>query len=355
MKIPWSVPNIQDSEKEAIKKVIDSGWLSMGKEVKRFEEKVASYLNINYSIAVNNGTSALDIALKCIEFGKNDEIIMPALTYIATGNSILYNHCKPVFVDIDNTLNIDTSLIEEKITENTKALINIDLGGNPSNYDNLLNISRKNNIPLIVDGAQSFGSEYKGKKCCTHGLLNTTSFHAAKILTTIEGGMVFTDNEELKNKAQILRNQGETSKYMHNYLGNNYRMTDLAASIGNSQMDRLDSTLKDRKSKADYYKENLKNIEYPEELSDTKNCYFFFLILVNNRDKLNNYLNKNGIETRITYPLPINEQQIFKKYSKEVFPVAKKISKRVISLPIHHNLTINEQDYIIKKINDFGA
>ena len=355
MKIPWSVPNIQDSEKEAIKKVIDSGWLSMGNEVKRFEEKVASYLNINYSIAVNNGTSALDIALKCNEFGKNDEIIMPALTYIATGNSILYNHCKPVFVDIDNTLNIDTSLIEEKITENTKALINIDLGGNPSNYDNLLKISRKNNIPLIVDGAQSFGSEYKGKKCCTHGLLNTTSFHAAKILTTIEGGMVFTDNEELKNKAQILRNQGETSKYMHNYLGNNYRMTDLAASIGNSQMDRLDSTLKDRKSKADYYKENLKNIEYPEELSDTKNCYFFFLILVNNRDKLNNYLNKNGIETRITYPLPINEQQIFKKYSKEVFPVAKKISKRVISLPIHHNLTINEQDYIIKKINDFGA
>jgi len=355
MKIPWSVPNIQDSEKEAIKKVIDSGWLSMGKEVKRFEEKVASYLNINYSIAVNNGTSALDIALKCNEFGKNDEVIMPALTYIATGNSILYNNCKPVFVDIDNTLSIDTSLIEEKITENTKALINIDLGGNPSNYDNLLKISRKNNIPLIVDGAQSFGSEYKGKKCCTHGLLNTTSFHAAKILTTIEGGMVFTDNEELKNKAQILRNQGETSKYMHNYLGNNYRMTDLAASIGNSQMDRLDSTLKDRKSKADYYKENLKNIEYPEELSDTKNCYFFFLILVNNRDKLNNYLNKNGIETRITYPLPINEQQIFKKYSKEVFPVAKKISKRVISLPIHHNLTINEQDYIIKKINDFGA
>jgi len=355
MKIPWSVPNIQDTEKESIKRVLDSGWLSMGKEVKRFEEKVASYLNINFSVAVNNGTSALDIALKCIELSKNDEVIIPALTYIATGNTVIYNNCKPVFVDIDNTLNIDSSLIEEKITDNTRALINIDLGGNPSNYDYLLKISRKHSIPLIVDGAQSFGSEYKGKKCCTHGLINTTSFHAAKILTTIEGGMVFTDDEELKNKAQILRNQGETSKYKHKYLGNNYRMTDLAASIGNSQMDRFDNTLKDRRSKADYYKKNLKNVEFPGELTNTKNCYFFFLILVNNRDKLNKYLNENGIETRITYPLPINEQPIFRKYSKEVFQVAKKISKKVISLPIHHNLTIDEQDFIIKKINNFGV
>jgi perosamine synthetase len=355
MKIPWSVPNIQNKEKESIKRVIESGWLSMGKEVKRFEQKVASYLNINYSVAVNNGTSALDIVLKCIDLKKNDEVIIPALTYIATGSAVLYNNCKPVFVDIDNTLNINTSQLEEKITTKTKAIINIDLGGNPSNYDNLLKISKRNDIPLIVDGAQSFGSEYKKRKCCTHGILNTTSFHAAKILTTIEGGMIFTDDEKLKEKAKILRNQGETSKYKHNYLGNNYRMTDLAASIGNSQMDRFDKTLNDRISKARYYKENLKYVEYPEELNNTRNCYFFFLILVNNRDKLNKYLNENGIETRITYPLPINEQQIFRKYSKEVFPVAKKISKKVISLPIHHNLTINEQDYIIKKINDFGA
>ena len=135
----------------------------------------------------------------------------------------------------------------------------------------------------------------------------------------------------------------------------NYRMTDLAASIGNSQIDRFENTLNDRISKAKYYRQNLKNVEYPEELANTKNCFFFFLILANNRDKLNNYLNKNGIDTRITYPLPLNEQSIFRKYSKEVFEVAKKISKKVISLPIHYNLSIDEQDYIIKKINDFGV
>ncbi|KYK31991.1 MAG: hypothetical protein AYK22_00075 [Thermoplasmatales archaeon SG8-52-3] len=353
MKIPWSIPNIQDKEIESINRVLDSGWLSMGKEVKKFEEKVASYLKIKYSISVNNGTSALDLALKCLDLNTKDEIIIPALTYIATGNVVLYNNCIPVFVDIDNTLNIDTTLIEEKITKKTKAIINIDLGGNPTNYKNLLKISDENSLPLIVDGAQSFGSEYQNKKCCTHGLINTTSFHAAKIITTVEGGMIFTNDKKINDKANILRNQGETSKYIHSYLGNNYRMTDLAASIGNSQMDRFETTLEERINKAKYYKQNLKNVDYPEELQNTKNCHFFFLILVKNRNKLNKCLNKNGIETRITYPLPINEQTIFKKYSKQDYISAKKFSKKVISLPIHHKLTIDEQDYIIKKINNF--
>ena len=353
MKIPWSIPNIKNQEKKAILDIVKSGWFSMGKEVKKFEEKISSYLDIDYSIAVNSGTSALDISLKCINIQNKDEVIIPALTYIATGNAILYNRAIPVFVDINRTLNIDTTLIEEKITDKTKAIINIDLGGNVSDYKELLRISKKYNISLVVDGAQSFGSEYYNKKCCTHGLINTTSFHAAKILTTIEGGMVFTKNKDLFLKAQSIRNQGETSKYIHSYLGNNYRMTDLAAAIGNSQMNRIKNTLKDRFLKIKYYKENLKNVVFPDELPNTKSCYFFFLILVKNRDKLIKYLNQNGIETRITYPLPINEQTIFRKYSKEIFPVAKDISKSVISLPIHHKLTIEEQDYIIKKVNSF--
>jgi len=353
MKISWAIPDIQQPEKRAIKKVIDNGWYTQGPEVKKFEETVASYLNIKYSIGVNNGTAALDIALKCIGIKPGDDVIIPALTYITTGTMILFNNANPVFVDIDNTLNIDTSLIEEKITDKTKAIINIDLGGNVSNYYNLLKISEKNNILLIVDGAQSFGSEYHGVKCCTHGIINTTSFHAAKILTTIEGGMVFTNNKEYFIKAQAIRNQGESAKYIHEYLGNNYRMMDLIAVLGNSQLQRLDNTINQRIEKANYYKEHLKNVCYPEELSDTKNCYFFFLILTNNRDKLNKYLNKNGVETRITYPMPINEQPIFRKNNQEIYLCAKKISESIISLPIHHRLTRAEQDYIIKKINNF--
>lgn len=353
MNIPWSVPNFQKEDEESIKKVIKSGWFSMGPEVEKFEKNVSSYLGVNYAVAVNSGTAALDIALKCIGINEGDEVIIPALTYVATGNAVLYNHGTPIFVDVDDTLNIDTSFIEEEITEKTKAIINIDLGGNVSNYSNLKKISRTYNIPLIVDGAQSFGSEYRGEKCCTHGVINTTSFHAAKILTTIEGGMVFTEKEEFFDKAKAIRNQGEITKYEHHYLGNNYRMIDLIAAIGNKQIQRFDTTLKERKKKVDYYKESLKNVRYPKERSNTINCYFFFLILTEKRDKLNRFLNKNGIGTRITYPMPINEQPVFKKYSREVFSMAKEISQKVISLPLYHMLTREQQDYIIKKINSF--
>ena len=353
MKIQWSLPNVQKEDIQALRKVIQSGWFSMGPEVKKFEEKIASYLQITYAIGVSSGTAALDVALKCLDIKNGDEILIPALTYIATGNAVLYNNAVPVFVDVDHTLNIDTSLIEEKITDRTKAIMNIDLGGNPSNYTKLRKISKKHDIPLVVDGGQSFGSEYQGRKCCTHGLLNTTSFHSAKILTTIEGGMVFTEDEELSVKARSLRNQGELSKYVHQHLGNNYRMMDLVAVLGSSQLERIKETLRQRKKKVKYYKENLKNVQYPTELPHTFNSNFFFLILVDNRDKLNKYLNDNGIETRITYPMPINEQLAFQRFSKEDFLVSKEISEKVISLPIHHKLSIQQQDFIIKKINKF--
>ena len=353
MRIPWAIPNIQKEDKEAVQKVLRSGWLSMGEEVKTFERHMSAYLGIQFAVAVNNGTSALDVALKCLGITEEDEVIIPALTYIATGNAVLYNNAKPVFVDIDETLNIDPTRIEEKITQKTKAIINIDLGGNASNYRELQRISWQYDLPLIVDGAQSLGSEYQGVKCCTHGLINTTSFHAAKILTTIEGGMVFTNNKKMYLQAQALRNQGDISKFDHRYLGNNYRITDLVAAIGNAQIKRIKETLETRRKKARYYREGLRDVRFPNELQNTVNSHFFFLILTEGRNNLNIYLNKNGIDTRITYPKPINEQPLFRHFSKETCPVAKKISQQVISLPLFHALTRNQQDYIIKKINTF--
>jgi perosamine synthetase len=173
------------------------------------------------------------------------------------------------------------------------------------------------------------------------------------MITTIEGGMVFTNQKDLYVKAQAIRTQGETSKYIHNYLGNNYRMTDLMAAIGASQIERIETKLKQRKTKVEYYKENLEHVEYPPELPHTVNSYFLFLILVNNRDKLMNHLHKKGIDTRITYPMPINEQPIFRQYSNEVFPVAREMSQRVLSLPLYQGLTEEEQAYIVQEINAF--
>lgn len=352
-KVPWTIPNFQREDIDSMKKSLESGWLSMGAEVEKFEKMVRSYLGIAYAVAVNNGTSALDVALKCLEIGNGDEVIIPAFTYVATGNAVVYNHATPVFVDIDDTLNIDPSRIEEKINDRTKAIMNIDFGGNVSNYSELLRISNKFNIPLVVDGAQSFGCEYHKKKCCTHGLINTTSFHAAKIITTVEGGMVFTNNKKLYQDARIIRNQGQTSRYLHSYLGNNYRMIDVVAAMGTSQMSRFKKTLQRRMEKALYYKEHLKNVEYPIELNNTKNSYFLFLILTNKRDKLNRYLNKYGIETRINYPTPVNEQPTLKKFSSEVFPKSKEAASRVLSLPLFYSLTRGQQDYVITKINSF--
>lgn len=353
MIVPWSVPNFQKQDIESIKRVLKTRWLSMGKEVEQFEKMMSSYLNIKHAIAVNNGTSALDIALKCINIDKNDEVIIPAFTYIATANAVIYNQGSPVFVDIDDTLNINPDLIEERITDKTKAIMNIDFGGNVSNYTKLLRISKKHGIPLIVDGAQSFGCEYYNKKCCNHGLINTTSFHAAKIVTTVEGGMIFTDNSEMFEKAQILRNQGQSSRYVHSHLGNNYRMTDIIAAMGTSQMKRIKQTINRRKQMVSYYKDNLENIKYPKELDNTSNSHFLFIILSDERDKLNKYLNKFGIETRINYSMPVNEQPILRKYSKEVFSKAKEMSNKVLSLPLFNNLTRKQQDYVIGKINSF--
>ena len=351
MQVPWVIPNYKRQDIEAMKKVLRTKWFTMGPEVKKFEDKVSSYLRIKYAVAVNNGSSALDVALKCINLQKSDEVIVPALTYIATVNAITNNQGAPVFVDIDDTLNIDPTLIEEKITQKTKAIMNIDFGGNVCDYTNLSRLCKKYNIHLIVDGAQSFGSQHKKDMCCTHGLINTTSFHAAKLVTTVEGGMVFTTNKELFQKAQMIRNQGQSKRYIHPILGNNYRMTDINAAMGSSQMNRFKETLRHRMDLVMYYKDHLKNVTYPEELTNTKNSHLFLSILIDKRDKLMKYLSENRIETRIHYPCPINKQPIY--YTQTVYSKATEVSQRILSLPLYHSLTRDKQDYVIKKINEF--
>jgi len=353
MNIPWSMPNIQRQDVEAIQNVLQSGWFTMGPEVQQFEKNLSQHLRMKYAVAVNTGTAALDVALQCLGISYGDEVILPAFTYIATGNAILYNNGTPVFVDIDDTLTIDTTLIEERITDQTKAIITVDLAGNVSNYRELQRISQQHNIPLIVDGAQSLGSEYHGVKCCTHGLINTASFHAAKILTTVEGGMVLTNNKELFLKAQALRNQGESTKYHHPYLGNNYRMTDIMGALGNAQLTRFEETLKTRKAKACYYKKRLQTVSYPRERQDATTASLFFLILANRRDELQNHLHDRGIETRIIYPMPLTEQPVFRQFNSEEYPVAKNMSQQVLSLPLYQQLITDQQDYIIDAVNDF--
>jgi len=241
-KIPFAVPNIGEEEESEVAETVRSTWLTMGPRVKGFEDQVASYVGAKHAIAVSSGTAELDVALKVLGIRPGDEVILPAFTYIATANAVLYQHAVPVFADIDrHTFNIDPEDVAGRITPRTRCIISIDYGGQSADYDALKKIADKEGIYLLQDGAHSIGAEYKGKRLCNFGAINTISFHAAKVVTSVEGGMVVTDDDNFARAARIIRNQGEDPKhkYHHVLLGHNYRMTDLHAAVGLKQFARL--------------------------------------------------------------------------------------------------------------------
>ncbi|MBN1901430.1 DegT/DnrJ/EryC1/StrS family aminotransferase [Candidatus Sumerlaeota bacterium] len=354
--IPWAIPDIQEEDVQNVQKVLASGWFTMGKETRKFEESLEKYLHVRHAIAVNNGTAALDVALKCLNIGYGDEVIVPVMTYIATANIVRLNYGKPVFADIDETLNLNPESVEGKISPKTKAVISVDLGGNPADYENLIRITRKHNLSLIVDGAQSLGASFDGKKCCSHGIINTTSFHAAKILTTIEGGMLFTDDDRLDEIARAIRNQGETDKkYFHAYLGANYRMMDIIAAFGQKQIERFEDTLARRKKLISIYKQRLQGLcEFPRTLEKAVNSFFLLIILVDRRDELVFFLKRHGVDTRIAFPLLIH-QPVYGDYGDETFPVAENLEKKVLSLPLYSKLKEDDIHYICDLIAKFSG
>lgn len=348
IQIPWAKPYIG---KEEIAEVLDSfnnDWLSMGPKVKKFENIMASFLKVPYAIAVSNGTIALDLVLKTIGIKPGDEIIVPAMTYFATASAVSYQGAIPVFTDIDkDTYNLNPERISEAITKKTRAILFIDYGGNPSNYDEIFKVSSKYGIPLIQDGAQSLGAIYKGVPMGAQTEISTMSFHMAKILTTVEGGMIFTHNKNYYEEITIRRNQGESKdeKYIHIELGTNARMTDIQGGIGLAQFNKLPILLRERQRIANKYDELFSNFKNKVKVvstlwKDSKNSYFFYPILIPNRDKISKaLLNKYGIDTRIAYPVPVYKQSAYKKKKLECryfsCPVAEEVTSKILNLPIY--------------------
>ena len=356
MNIPWAIPNIQEEDKNFVKETIDSGWYVMGKIVKEFEDEMLHISGTRYAIAVNNGTSALEILMIALGIGPGDEVIIPAYSYIATANAVKLIGAIPVFVDVDEYMTINANLLENAVTKNTRAVITVDLTGSPCDYDSLTEKCKKLGIFLIVDGAQSLGSYYNNKSCLSYGIASTTSFHTAKILTSIEGGMIFTDDLCLAEKIRKIRCQGESSeKYFHDVIGGNYRMTDILASFAINQARRFKQTLEDRNKKVEYYKNKLtslnQSIGFLSERDNSISSNFIFPIFTYRREKLCNFQKKNGIDTRNIYPKIIPHQIA---YNLDLnFPVAEKFCRETISLPLYHNLTYEEIDFIADKIRVF--
>ncbi len=361
-KIPVAKPDITHKEINAVTRTVSTGWITMGKKVQEFEKKVSKFLNVKHAMAINNGTSALDVILSALEIMPGDEIIVPSLTYISTANVVLYKNAKLILCDSDeNTFNTNFNFIKKKISKKTKLIIATDMKGLPLDYDDLDKIRKIYKIPIIIDSAESFSAKYKGHQVGKQFLAHTFSFFANKNLTTGEGGMVVTNSNKLAEKIKILRNQGQLSRYKHIMLGNNYRMTDISASIGIEQLKKIKKNVIRKNIIAKIYNKSFKNNPYiqiptlPNYVSQHSWYNYCIKVPKNKRDKLVKYLKKNNIETRVSFP-PVHIQPYYKKkfeYKCNDYPNSYNAYKKMIDIPIWPGLTTFQAKHISKKILEF--
>jgi len=356
-----STPVLAREEMEAVERVLRSGRLAQGLQVEEFEALFASYIGSKYAIATSSGTAALHIALLASGIGNGDEVITTPFSFIATANAILFCGAKPVFVDIDkDTFGLDPSLIRARITSKTKAVLPVHLYGQPCDMKEILRICRERNLILLEDACQAHGAEYRGQKVGSFGI-GCFSFYPTKNMTTGEGGMITTDNGDIAERARMIRSHGQKERYIHEVLGYNYRMTDIAAAIGICQLKKLDEFNRQRIEHARFLSERLDKItglSVPFIAPDVKHVFHQFTIRVTrdfrmSRDELKQKLKDKGIVTEVHYPLPIHKQPVYKELGYNAsLPNAEKACAEVLSLPVHPLLTEEELDYIVETIKN---
>ncbi|MFA4702000.1 DegT/DnrJ/EryC1/StrS family aminotransferase [Pyrococcus kukulkanii] len=364
--IPIAKPLIGEEEIKAVTEVLKSGMLAHGKEVEAFEREFAQYLGVKHAVAVTNGTAALDVALKALGIKPGDEVITTPFTFIASANAILFQGAKPVFADIDpKTFNLNPDDVLEKITNKTKAILVVHLYGQPADMKAFKEITEDYKLYLIEDCAQAHGAEFEGKKVGTFGDVAAFSFYPTKNMTTGEGGMVVTNNDELAKKADLIRNHGQAEKYLHVELGYNLRMTNIAAAIGRVQLRKLDEWNEKRIKNAKLLTEGISKIEGltpPYVDPRVKHVFHQYVIRVEDdfplsRDELTAKLREKGIGTAVHYPMPVHWQPLYQKlgYPKDICPNAIEASKRVLSLPVHPAVTEKDIEYIIGTLEEISS
>ncbi len=372
MQVPLSSPDIVEKDIEAVVGVMKTRFLSIGPKVVEFEKKMGNYAGTRYAVAVNSGTSALHLIIRGLGIGEGDKVITAPFSFIASSNCILFERARPLFVDIEeDTLNLDANKVEEKLESlngeklaKVKALLVVDVFGQPADWDRFIGIGKKYNLKLIEDSAEALGSEYKGKKCGSFGEAGVFAFYPNKQITTGEGGVLVTDNEELARLAKSMRSQGrgESGEWLdHERLGYNYRMDELSAALGCSQMERIEEILARRAKVAEMYTEKLAEVEevqvpfiapYVSRMS-----WFVYVIRLNkniNRDKVIKYLSEEGVQCK-PYFTPIHLQPFYRKmfgYKEGDFPVTEDVTGRTIALPFFNNLQEEQIDYIVEKLRE---
>lgn len=359
MDIPISKVSFSRKEEDAVLMALRSGNLAQGKKVEEFEFLFAEYIGTKYAVATSSGTVALHLALLSLGIGKNDEVITTPFSFIASTNAILYVGAKPVFVDIKDDFNIDVSKIEEQITSKTKAILPVHLFGNPCDMDKIMELARNYNLKIIEDACQAHGAEDRNRKVGSFGNMGCFSFYATKNMTTGEGGMITTNNEKLYEKLRMLRSHGSKIRYYHDFLGYNFRMTEIQAAIGCEQLKKLENFNNKRVDNAAYLTSLLKNIEgivLPAINKDKRHVFHQYTIVLTGslpvgRDKLAKLLEEGGIGYGIFYPIPIHKQkEILDMGMCYNLPKAESLSRSVLSLPIHPSVTRNNLEYIAKTL-----
>lgn len=357
-----------DEIHEAARRVIDSGWYLQGVENERFEENYAKYIGSKYCIGCANGLDALIWIFRAyIELGvmkPGDEVIVPANTYIATILSITENGLVPVLVEPNpNTLQIDDNLIEERITDKTKAICIVHLYGRLAYTEKIADLCKKYNLKLVEDNAQAHGCTYNGIKTGNLGDATGHSFYPGKNLGALgDGGAVTTNDEELAETIRTLANYGSQKKYVFQYTGRNSRLDEIQAAILNVKLAHLDEDLKERQKVAAYYYENINNplITLPERLDDANNVYHLFPIIVkgkDNRDRLQTYLAENGIGTVCHYPIAPHKQECYKNVSWNMpmlsLPITERLADEELSLPMSPCMTEEEVKRVVDVLNEW--
>jgi dTDP-4-amino-4,6-dideoxygalactose transaminase len=355
-RINISKPLIGEEEINSVVDVLKSGIIVQNKKVVEFEYFFSKFNNVNHSIATNNGTTALHTALIANEIN-GGEVLVPSFSFIASANSVLMSGAKPVFVDINkDDFCIDLEDAEKKITKKTKAIMPVHMYGQPCNMKKITEFAENNNLKIIEDACQAHGAEFENKKVGSFGT-GCFSFYATKNMTTGEGGMITTNDDFVYEKCKLLRNHGMKERYNNIQMGYNYKMTDIQAAIGIEQIKKLEEFNKRRIKNANYFLKNINKtgIILPKVYKNRKHVFHQFTIRITKnfhltREEFIEKLNKENIYPAIYYKIPIHKQKFY-KYNSLCLPKTESLSKEVVSIPVHPDLSEEELKYIVEKIN----
>lgn len=340
--------------------VLRSGWYVLGNEVKCFEEEYAAYIGTKYCVGLASGLDALWMAFRVLGIGKGDEVLVQGNTYIASVMGITMNGATPVFVEPNEYFNIDTTKLEEKITDRTKAILVVHLYGQASKMDDVVKLCQKHHLRLVEDCAQSHGAGYQGQVTGTFGDIGCFSFYPSKNIGAFgDGGAIVTNDEKIAEDMRVLRNYGSEKRYYNKIVGTNSRLDEIQAGLLRIRLAHADELMKEKQEIAENYLEKIHNplIKLPEIQEGATHIYHQFVIRTKKRDELMRYLDEHEIGTIIHYPIPphLAEAYRYLGYQEGAFPITESCAKEVLSIPMYNGMTPEEQTRVIEALNSFES